>query len=191
MLFDSEHLFIAALVSTIRGESGSEEGLDDFPGESGSDDSFADTKDVHVVMFYALCCGVGIMADSCAQTRMLVDGDADPDAAAADQDSSFGLVLHEGFCQHPGKVGIIVLPIVFKRPDIQDLMAAIAKVCGNELFQFESSVVATDSYLQGLPSFPPGLQLPGYRRNITSWPVKRNDTPISPAGFLACRCGFF
>jgi len=59
-------------------------------------------------------------------------------------------------------------------------MTGITKVSGDVLFQLEPGVVAADSYLQVLPSFPPGKELPGYRRTITSRPMKRNDPPGLP-----------
>ena len=100
--------------------------------------------------------GIGVVADPCPQTWMLVDGDTHPDAASADQDPFIRLAFHHGLRQEPGEIGIIVFAIVFEGSYVENLVARFAKVTGDELFKLESGMIAADCYLQGLPFLVPG-----------------------------------
>ena len=102
-------------------------------------------------MLDTLSRGIGVVADSCTQTWMLVDGDTYPDAASADQDSLVRLAFHHRLRQEPGEIGIIVFAIVFEGSYVENLVAGFAEVTGDELFKLESGMVAADCYLQGLP----------------------------------------
>ena len=133
-----------------------QEGLDDLTGQRRSNDPLPNAKDIHIVMLDTLRRGIGVVADPCPQTWMLVDGDTNPDAASADQDPSIRLAFHHGLRQEPGEIGIIVFAIVFEGPYVENLVAGFAEVTGDELFKLESGMISADCYLQGLPFLAPG-----------------------------------
>ena len=107
-------------------------------------------------MFDTLRRGIGVVADPCPQTWMLVYGDTHPDAASADQDPFIRLAFHYRLRQEPGEIGIIVFAIVFEGSYVENFVAGFAEVTGDELFKLETGMVAAYCYLQGLPFLVPG-----------------------------------
>ena len=77
--FDGFYFFQSSSVSFLGCVTSAEEGFDDFEGQFGADDTGADAKDVHIVVFDPLSGGVGVVAEAGSNSWEFIGSDAYPD----------------------------------------------------------------------------------------------------------------
>jgi len=94
-------------VALLAAEPGREEDLDEVPRQIGPDDPRSKAQDVQVVVFDALACGIGVVADRRPDARELAGGDAHPDRAAADQEAPVGATGEHRFGHRAGAIGVV------------------------------------------------------------------------------------
>lgn len=125
-----------------------EEGLDEFDGDGLADDPGADAEDVHVVVLDPLVGGVVVVADAGADAGDLVGGDADADAAAADQNAAVGPTSNNDLANFAGEVGVVD-GAVGVCPAVDDGMARRGDEGSDSVLEREAAVIAAESDVHG------------------------------------------
>src|SRR5258708_7782768 len=99
---------------------------------------------IHVVVLHALVRRIAVMAEPGADSRDLVGCNGRAYSASADQDPALGCNLHQT-CGY----SLRIIRIVYRRravcADVSDFVSLLAQEFGQELLQFESGVVGTNS----------------------------------------------
>ncbi len=84
-----------------------EEGINDFNGESGSDNASAHREDIGIVVKPRCLCGKAVMAQCAAYSPDFIGGDGYSDAGAADQNAEFAFAGYHSVCYKLGKNRIV------------------------------------------------------------------------------------
>src|SRR5689334_7675617 len=109
-------------------------------------------------MFYTLMRRIGVMTHACANPRQFICSNAGADAAAANENSSFGPAIQHRPSDCLGKVWIIGRVFV-ESADIQYLVPERAEQIAHRYLQLKPGVVRTNDNLHGRLTFR-GLLLP-------------------------------
>ena len=145
---DLEDLVEPATVPALGAETGAEERADHLARERWPDDPLAEAEDVHVVVLDTLARRVGVVADTSAEARVLVDRDADTDAAAADQHAAIRVSLADLPRDQRREVRVVVGLDVLVGADVDDRVSESSDVGPQVLFEREAGVVATECHSQ-------------------------------------------
>lgn len=124
------------------------------PGEFVSDNAGAEAEHVHVVMFHALVRGVGVVTDPGPHPGVLIEGDADADTAAAQDDPPFCLTSSHGFADASGEVRVVVEGIFVVGSQILEVHAQALELSENVLLEVVASVVRGDNKFHVFLSVP-------------------------------------
>ncbi len=143
LFFDGFDFGEAAHVALFDGEVRAQERGDEFLGEGDADDARAEHEHVHIVMFDALMRGVGIVTEAGSDAGDFVGGDGGADAAAADENASFGFAGDDGFAQGFGEIGVVGR-VGVEGADVENIVAELLQEFRNLLFEREAGVVGAD-----------------------------------------------
>ena len=116
----------AALMAWSAAESSVKKGFDQFPGERSPDHFSAETKDVHVVIFYTLM-GRENIVDKCgAHTENFICGDGCSYTAAAERHSPLNFPRRDGPRQRNDEVGVVISGIQVVCAEVHDFVRRAA-----------------------------------------------------------------
>src|SRR5581483_2942352 len=138
---ECEHLRQAAAVPLLLAEARARERRDDVPCELRPDHARPDAEDVHVVVLDALVRRVVIVADARADSRELVRGDADADAASAEDDPAVRLAGTDRFAHGLGDVGVVGRNARVVGAEIRDVVPGGTEVVDHHLLQRKARVI--------------------------------------------------
>lgn len=130
---------MALLIAECRGD----EGPCQLQGHRRPDHPGTQAENVHVVMFYALMSGIGIVTHSRPYAFDLVRGNRRPHTAAADEDPANSLAGIHGLPNRPRKVRVIHRRSVV-RPEIQNFMLISSQFSNEEFLELETGMVTCE-----------------------------------------------
>ena len=144
---EGEDFVQASMVLLIGQEAGVEELCDELLCLFGGDDAGAEAEYVHVVVLYALACGIFVVADGGADAGDLVGGHGGADAAAADYDAAPSFSGGDGFGDGAGEVGEVVKGVEGVGSGVVDVVAEALEE-GEELL-LEGKAAVVGAYGEG------------------------------------------
>jgi hypothetical protein len=133
-------------VALFASECGCEEGIDQIARSLKSNDSAADAKHVHVVVFDALVSRVVVLNEPGANSWNLVRANGRAHSTAANRQTAAHLAVSSLLRERNHEIGIAVAGIQNVGPEIDHLVARLSEINRRLFFQNESTVVGGDSY---------------------------------------------
>src|SRR5580692_3957009 len=94
-------------------------------------------------MLDTLMCRVSVVTNPRTNSGELVGGNAGADAAAANEDATFGFAIEHGAANGFGEIGIVTR-VFIKSADVQYIVAHRAQQVAHGVFELKAGVVGTD-----------------------------------------------
>ena len=133
-------------MALIAGKRRAGKGLYQVPRKLNTHDTGPEHKHIHIVVFDALVRRIGVVTQACAYARQFVGRNRRTHTAPANQHTAVDILRLNRASDRFGKVGVVVALVVLVCSKINNLVIASSEFVRQFVLQFETGVVASNSY---------------------------------------------